>query len=370
MLFLAKKNKRLFKNAIFAVVLNFLFVLYNTNKKRNVMKKEKAIKLEEFCSMIGSSKVNKAYALWKEFIDDNRSALKYTLWKPKENVESEHSLCFKKKADLIRIFELNDYISSYMEGMDSRILVLHSSALLPLLLFHSISPTNTIRISGIEYDDVHFEVPNKVFNSTRPSKIDVALISHKEQAVLYLESKFTEYLLGKSSNSFSDKYKNMVRKILGDNQPAEGNNQFYIRGKLDNIDIVYGEGIKQMIAHFIGVCKGGTSHNIVDVYIKKGYEVKLGCIVYQFNKEIDKLERLDAYSKLYKNMAEKMNELLRDTKRTGNGSILKECEADNILHGAPQNFTVIGELLTYQKLVGENKDKFNSKVLKFYELYK
>ena len=155
-----------------------------------------------------------ASILPSEFIDDNRSALKYTLWKPKENVESEHSLCFKKKADLIRIFQLNNYISSYMEGMDSRILVLHSSALLPLLLFHSISPTNTIRISGIEYDDVHFEVPNKVFNSTHPSKIDVALISHKEQAVLYLESKFTEYLLGKSSNSFSDKYKNIAEKII------------------------------------------------------------------------------------------------------------------------------------------------------------
>lgn len=329
------------------------------------MKEEKAIKLEEFCSMIGSSKVNKAYALWKEFIEDNRSALKYTLWKLKENVESEHSLCFKKKADLIRIFELNNYISSYMEGMDSRILVLHSSALLPLLLFHSISPTNTIRISGIEYDDVRFEVPNKVFNSNRPSKIDVALISHRKQSVLYLESKFTEYLSGKSSNDFSKSYVGMIKKILGEDQPKKENDKYYIRGE----DIFYGEGIKQMIAHFIGVCKGGTSHNIVDVYIKKGYEVKLGCIVYQFNKEIDKQERLDAYSKLYKNMAEKMNVLLGYTKRTGNGSILKECEADNILHGAPQNFSVIGELLTYQKLVGENKDKFNSKVLKFYELY-
>ena len=73
------------------------------------MKKEKAIKLEEFCSMIGSSKVNKAYALWKEFIDDNRSALKYTLWKPKENVESEHSLCFKKKADPKTYFHKRQY---------------------------------------------------------------------------------------------------------------------------------------------------------------------------------------------------------------------------------------------------------------------
>ena len=32
MLFLTKNNKRLFENAIFAVVLNFLFVLYNANQ--------------------------------------------------------------------------------------------------------------------------------------------------------------------------------------------------------------------------------------------------------------------------------------------------------------------------------------------------
>ena len=31
-LFLAKNNERLLENAIFAVVLNFLFVLYNTNQ--------------------------------------------------------------------------------------------------------------------------------------------------------------------------------------------------------------------------------------------------------------------------------------------------------------------------------------------------
>lgn len=326
------------------------------------MKKEE---LENFIGNVGTSEVNKAYVLFKDFIINHKENLEYTLWKPKEKLKSEHSLCFKNKETLIEVFGLYNYIYSYMEDLDSRILVLHSSALLPLLIFYSISPTNSLKINGIEYDDVRFEQANKVFSPNRPSKIDVALISHKKQKVLYLESKFTEYLYGKSSNDFSKSYVGMIKKILGEDQPKKENDKYYIRGE----DIFYGEGIKQMIAHFIGVCKGGTSHNIVDVYIKKGYEVKLGCIVYQFSKEIDKQERLDAYSKLYKNMAKKMNELLRDTKRTGNGSILKECEADNILHGAPQKFSVIEELLTYQKLVGENKDKFNSKVLKFYELH-
>lgn len=332
------------------------------------MKKEKKIKLQEFLNMIGSSKVNKAYVLLEEFIKIHEKDLRYTLWKPKENVKSEHSLCFKNKKVLIEVFKLNNYIYSYMEDLDSRILVLHSSALLPLLIFYSISPTNSLKINGIEYDDVRFEQPNKVFSFNRPSKIDVVLISHKEQKVLYLESKFTEYLSEKSSKDFSESYVGMIKKILGEDQPKNENGKYYIRGKLHDKDIVYGEGIKQMIAHFIGVCKGGTYHNIVDVYIKKGYEVKLGCIVYQFNKEIDKQERLDAYSELYKNMAGKMNELLRDTKRTGNGSILKECEADNILHGAPQEFSVIEELLTYQGLVKENKNKFNPNVLEFYKL--
>ena len=99
------------------------------------MKKEKQIKLEEFSRMIGTSKVNKAYVLWKEFIQDNEEALKYTLWKPKENVESKHSLCFKNVEQLVKVLSLDNSIYCYLKGLDSRILVLHSSALLPLLLF-------------------------------------------------------------------------------------------------------------------------------------------------------------------------------------------------------------------------------------------
>ena len=289
---------------------------------------------------------------------------------------SERSLSFRKISDISKAFTLTNESTfyKYANYADRRIRVLHSSALMPLLLFYKVSLENSLyvdlgRKEPVKFDEIYFETPNKVFDNTRPSKIDIALVSNSSKIVLYLESKFTEYLSGKSSSNFSLKYKNMVREILGPNQPAEENKKYYIRGKLAEKDIVYGEGIKQMIAHFIGVCKGGTDSNAINDYIKnKGYSVLLGGIVYKWDK------RFGMYSDLFQRVTSKMNELLNKHKeRTGRGSDLKVTDIDPIVNNAPQDFSVLENLLTYQNLLilEENKtfkENIERNIKQFYKL--
>ena len=308
----------------------------------------------------------------KDFIDQGN--IIRTPWRDKED-GSERSLCFREISDISKAFKLNeDIFYKYVNCADKRIKVLHSSALMPLLLFYKVSSENSLYVNlgrkePVEFDEVYFETPNKVFDETRPSKIDIALVSTSSKIVLYLESKFTEYLSGKSSGSFSPKYENMVREILGQNQPAKENNKYYIRGKLADKDIIYGEGIKQMIAHFIGVCKGGTESNAINDYIKnKGYSVLLGGIVYKWDK------RFSMYSDLFQRVTSKMNELLNKHKeRTGCGSDLKVTDIDPIVNNAPQDFSVLENLLTYQNLLilEENKtfkENIERNIKQFYKL--
>ena len=99
------------------------------------------------------------------------------------------------------IFHLNsmDWDRCFQEAVSGpgnemeRIRTLHSSALLPLLCFSQVSTKRPLTYDGIKYVQAFFEVKNKVFYG--PSSIDVVLKS-EEGDILFLESKFTEYLEG------------------------------------------------------------------------------------------------------------------------------------------------------------------------------
>ena len=79
----------------------------------------------------------------------------------------------------------------------SRILTLHSSSLLAFLCFNGVA-NHPITIDGIVYDEVMFEVKNDVIDASlgKPSNIDVLLMGDNRKKLLFLESKFTEYLSG------------------------------------------------------------------------------------------------------------------------------------------------------------------------------
>lgn len=321
------------------------------------------LNLNEFLNRI--EKVNKVYSEleWKDFLEKNREHIRYTPW---QDGFSKNSLSFIAKANIASSFNLSsvDLFFKHIENAESRICTLHSSALLPLLLFYQISPSNKlyVRIKSelIAFDDVRFEVPNKVFHSSFPSKIDVALISHSQQTILYLESKFTEYLTGSSSEKIADAYVNTFSELgieLTDHR---------IEGNLFGNPIIYGDGIKQFVAHFVGVCKGGTPRNEVEIYIKKGYKIYLGEIVYKFNSK-EATERYESYANLYSNIANILTRKLALSEKTGKGTAVKVQAFQEIIRNA-RDFEILPQLLTYQDLLKDNEEfKFAETIKSFYK---
>lgn len=273
---------------------------------------------------------------------------------PWRDQSSENSLSFKN-CDVIKdVFG----VKKIQEKLDSRITTLHSSALLAYLVFQGVNEEHPVKINGIEYNRVYFEQSNRVFGGS--SKTDITLVSKDENIVLYLESKFTEPYENKhDSKIFSVKYDQMLKHIC-----SEGINGIKYKeanGGLKITGCTYGEGIKQMLAHFIGVCKGGTKNNEVNKIIKKEKtKVYLGCILYKTERP-----EFDEYCKALKIFTERLNEIL-PTQRGGEGSKCDVTDPEEILTHAPKNFRVLTEVLTYQDLIKANPNLVNDKIKDFY----
>ena len=118
---------------------------------------------------------------------------------------------------------------------------LHSSSLCALLMFYNVSEKTPfyIDIDGEEhkFTEVYFEVKNKVIS--RPSNMDVVLVNRETNEILFIECKFSEY------KSHSNKY-----KLLEGYKPYK--EEYFDAIGFDNMH-VFPEGIKQLIAHYIGL---------------------------------------------------------------------------------------------------------------------
>lgn len=281
---------------------------------------------------------------------------------PWRDQSSENSLSFKN-CDVIKdVFG----VKKIQEKLDSRITTLHSSALLAYLFFQGVNKDNPITIplgeEKVEFDKVFFEHPNKVFDDRRPSQIDVALVSKNNEVVLYLESKFTEYLSGIRSNRFSEKYGKMLEKVFGeakDGKPyIKNDDEYQITG------YTYGNGIKQMLAHFIGVCKGCAKDacEVVKKAVADGAQIYLGTILYKFEGR-----KFANYEDAIKDVANSMNIVLDEYSiKDGKDCDYKETNPEEILTHAPKNFRVLTEVFTYQDLIKANPNLVNDKIKDFY----
>ena len=225
-----------------------------------------------------------------------------------------------------------------------RITVMHSSSLCALLCFYKVDEHHPIRIRDIEYDKVFFEVQNEVFDN--PSNIDVVLVSSKGKSILFLESKFSEYLshgkCSKISNKYTKEYEDLNLKDLGysvdekgvhlELSRKNGNNNYYV------------EGIKQMISHYIGVrnfCNNSNkkdTKNEVTKYLCKSYKVELGEILFNAWLEDASFCR---YSEAYTALAKRMNE-------------------------KASKFRVIENVLTYQTVFSDSS--LDARVKEYYKL--
>ena len=225
-----------------------------------------------------------------------------------------------------------------------RIMTLHSSSLLALLLFHSVSEENPIHfcINGkvVAFTNVQFEVKNPVDKSDNKTKSNVDIVLSGSGYTLYLESKFSEYLGSGTKNiSNTGYYKNIFERLGICLKQAglkiEFKDKIYIKGRGK-----YCEGPKQMISHYLGIktsVETDQSH------------VVLGEILFDFGK-LSK-NKLDSYKDIYKSL------------RAG----LENCAKDDGVN------LIINDLITYQQVfqLKENQtflERLPKNIQTFYKL--
>ena len=211
------------------------------------------------------------------------------------------------------------------------------------------------------FKDVKFEVKNTVTHAYKnerskelphsESNMDIQLIDNNKNSVLFLESKFSEYLKNGAVYDIDEKLYhdiyNDLNCFLEDKElvfVAEKDKKGKMKLSEGNRTCNYLAGIKQMISHFMGVCEYAS---IAENTQQKIY---LGIILYKFNDKIDcNSLHYTNYAQLYTSLAKQLNALLK---------------TNNI-----NNVHVIENPFTYQKVFNpDNNYKLYDRVKQFYDL--
>ena len=264
---------------------------------------------------------------------------------------------------------------------------LHSSALLGLLCFYSINKKNPLIIDmpfnnekvKFEFKRVEFEKTNPVFkNPIVQSCIDIALYgtANGKPAVLYLESKFSEYIDPDDSKS-PDKnhrydifYNYLEREghlsncgILYEYTKKKGSDNCKLHIKNINTDKHYCEGLKQMVSHTIGAVNSEENRR----------EIYLAPILFDFGnifKKADDNKHFSDYCEVYEKFAAGLKQL-RDKLTTSN--CYKDFFPDSKNTEAPlvknQNKLFISDkVLSYQEFFKNTNFELPQAVKEYYNL--
>lgn len=289
-------------------------------------------------------KNNPLYSIFnRPEVDDilRNATLTPTLWRGEPSDRSLSIKCddVKDSADLIRLFRLNSksFPAKFNEATDGdgrearRIRTLHSSSLISLLCFYDVSALKPLHLTvdgrNISFTTPCFEVKNPVgideSGQAHNSNIDVVLLGNDvnsgKPVVLFLESKFSEYLTwGKYSKISKRVYETIYSRLsdsgclkqmglkIEDNPEEEG---YSVLASIKGRTLHYAGGIKQMVSHFLGV------QNVANEYRNSGYDVYLGEILYSFPDSIDTSHaKFDDYCRLYGTLAKGLNGLAANFK--------------------------------------------------------
>jgi hypothetical protein len=296
-------------------------------------------------------------------------SIEKTIWR--DDIKSERSLCLKTDnpkdpSDIIATFDLNPqsfeekFKKAAIEGDGQefrRIRTLHSSSLICLLCFYGISEQKPLYLNldghDIKFTESLFEVKNPIGNHEegKPSNIDVVLsgkdIITGKKAVLFLESKFSEYLSwGKHSKISDQVYGNTYKELINGGTlermklkygPMKDEQLYYELTSNKGRTYHYAGGIKQMISHFLGVktVSGNAEYTDCDIY--------LGEILFKFEDSIDaKQRKFNDYAELYKILSEGLNTI------------------------SESRFKVVSQILTYQEVFRDYE--LDNAVRTFYSL--
>ena len=273
-----------------------------------------------------SAKAESLYKFFKgnAFLTSGNVQLKSNYSRGKK---SPWSLRFSNDKCIKEIFRIYNpsFCGKYAEAIGGggheiqKIHTLHSSSLAALLLFQHVSETNPISvpINGcrIRFTECHFEHKNQVWekDSHNFSNVDIMLVDKKKKNILFLESKFSEYLTRESMDfSYTEYYMNMyddISKTLNGlgikhrkdkKTDKKGREKEIIRLEIIKKDKpIYCEGIKQMISHYMGVmteCRKGSF---------KDKNVYLGEILFDFKDWVPNAgDCLNSYRNAYESLRE------------------------------------------------------------------
>ena len=303
---------------------------------------------------------------------------------------TEWSMSFKSQngedefGTLKRIFGIRESARGLFEAATGgngnekqKILTLHSSSLLAFLCFNDIA-NHPITIDGIVYDDgtvynggtvyneVMFEVKNNVINnSPGKSNIDVLLMGENRKKLLFLESKFTEYLSGGKVTLSPHRYEEFYSMLTEKNNFRFSAGYLPVNSKTDKSQKTqyalykgkktseYLEGIKQAFSHLLGIATGPAkkqtkgNEDYTSSLLENADEIKFASIV--FNCDNDKFEK---YDDLYKSVFEN-SDVIKDTIK----DVLKKREL---------KLTIVPHLLQYQEVFQANFP--HEKVREFYRV--
>lgn len=209
------------------------------------------------------------------------------------------------------IFKINDpvFCSKFVQAISgdgqeaNKIMTLHSSSLASLLVFYSVSKDNPLYVKVDDKEEKFteslFEVKNEVSEgSGNFSNVDVVL--QGENCVLYLESKFSEYLgSGPVEVKKVDYYDTIYGRLSGTLKKA-GVHLVAKDGKrfLEREDetAFYNEGLKQMISHYLGVTTEITTGRLD----ASGKKIALGEVLFHFGDKVPKCaKKYESYKDAY-----------------------------------------------------------------------
>ena len=195
------------------------------------------------------------------------------------------------------VFKIDDpmFCSKFVQAISgdgqeaNKIMTLHSSSLASLLVFYSVSKDNPIyvMVDGKEekFTESLFEVKNEVWEgSGNFSNVDVVL--RGDNCILYLESKFSEYLGSGPVEVKMVDYYNTIYERLSDTLKDAGVHLMTKDGKrfLEREDkaAFYNEGLKQMISHYLGVTTEITAGRLN----ASGKIIALGEVLFNFEDRV------------------------------------------------------------------------------------
>jgi len=257
-----------------------------------------------------------------------------------------------------------------------KILTLHSSSRLALLTFYNVDDDHVLTLN-IEDKDIDFNLSTFEFKNPvigYPSNMDVVLVSTDRKTVLFLESKFSEYYMSVAvsgapisvqyaMNEYSKFfYEKDWLESVGIGTTYESDDKAQKEFSLFTLDesVNYLDGFKQMISHYVGIRRRikerrhiasdlkPKNKEISDIILEAvenlESKVYLGEILFdKFYRPVGCETELDPeivfknYTRLYSQLADKMNEI------------------NNDIDGLGQKFVVLKKDLRYSEVMRQHQ---------------